>query len=65
MISFIDLQPWLSNHSLMPLRTFNVTCGSTKLAVPICIAVAPAIKNSIASAAVEIPPSPITGILTA
>ena len=48
----------------MPFFTFTVTVGSRKLAVPISIAVAPAIKNSIASSAVHIPPSPTTGIFT-
>ena len=38
---------------------------SRKLAVPISIAVAPHIKNSMASLAVVIPPKPTTGILTA
>jgi len=35
-----------------------------KLAVPTCIAVAPAIRNSMASFAEQIPPNPITGIFT-
>ena len=48
-ISFTDLHPCLSSQSLMPSRTFIVTVGSMKLAVPISIAVAPAIKNSMAS----------------
>ena len=39
--------------------------GSMKFAVPISIAVAPAKKNSIASSAEEMPPSPTTGIFTA
>lgn len=49
----------------MPSLTFTVTHGSIKFAVPISIAVAPTIKNSIASSAEQIPPSPTTGILTA
>ena len=39
--------------------------GSTKLAVPICTAWQPAIRNSSASWAEAIPPIPITGIRTA
>ena len=42
-----------------------VTAGSMKLAVPISIAVAPAMRNSMASSAVMMPPSPTTGIFTA
>ena len=65
MISVTELHPWTSSHSPIPSRTFMVTAGSMKLAVPISTAVAPAIKNSMASDAVEIPPRPITGIFTA
>src|SRR5574344_2709819 len=42
-----------------------VTAGSIKLAVPTSTARAPAIRNSNASAALQIPPNPTTGILTA
>ena len=65
MISVTDLQPWVSSHSLMPSFTFLVTAGSRKLAVPISMAVAPHIRNSMASLAFEIPPKPTTGMLTA
>ncbi len=62
MISSRLLQPCFSSHWTMPCFTFMVTAGSMKLAVPICMAVAPAIKNSMASSAFMIPPSPMTGI---
>ena len=64
-ISFTLFTPWASSHSLIPSFTFLVTAGSMKLAVPISIAVAPHIKNSMASLAFEIPPKPTTGIFTA
>ena len=38
--------------------------GSTKVAVPTCTAVAPAIMNSSTSAADVMPPIPMTGIRT-
>ena len=65
MISCTDLHPWLSSQELIPSLTLIVTVGSIKLAVPISIAVAPAMINSMASSAVMIPPRPTTGILTA
>src|SRR6266849_640117 len=43
---------------------FSVARGSQKLAVPTWTAVAPASMNSITSAAVEMPPIPMTGICT-
>jgi len=43
----------------------SVTRGLMKLAVPISMAVAPAMRNSIASSVVVIPPMPTTGIFTA
>jgi len=38
-------------NSQMPAITFNAVCGSQKFAVPTATAVAPAIMNSMASAA--------------
>ena len=44
---------------------FTEMAGSIKLAVPTCMDVAPARKNSMASVAFIIPPIPTMGILTA
>ena len=63
--SLTSLTPCLSQYSTMPFATFPEIAGSMKFAVPICIAEAPARRNSIASVADEMPPSPMTGIFTA
>ena len=50
---------------VMPSSSFGQISGSTKLAVPTCTAVAPAIMNSSASRASAMPPMPMIGIFTA
>ena len=61
---------YLVNHSdarvlFIDEANWEGTCGSMKLAVPTSMALAPAIRNSSASSAVRMPPSPTTGIFTA
>ncbi len=49
----------------MPSRTSMAAVGVVKLAVPTWTALAPAMKNSMASSAVVMPPQPTTGMSTA
>lgn len=65
MISLMSLMLCRSQYSFIKSMILSVTVGSMKLAVPTCIAEAPANMNSIASRPFMIPPNPITGMLTA
>ena len=54
---------WRSMYVRMPSSSFVQMNGSTKLAVPTCTAVAPAMMNSSASVHVAMPPMPMIGNL--
>ena len=63
-ISVIAEREWSSRYFSRPVTTSLVTDGLTNWAVPIWTAEAPAMKNSRASSAVQIPPIPTTGMFT-
>src|SRR5690348_5349701 len=58
--TFSRSRNWSSSRAIR-----SGACGSQKFAVPTSTALAPAIRNSAASAPVAIPPNPTTGIFTA
>jgi hypothetical protein len=51
-------------YARSPSSSFDQMNGSTKLIVPTCTALAPAIMNSSTSSAVAMPPIPMIGSFT-